>query len=210
MIMRINRRFLHEQLYQDMTKVLDKRILVLGCGAIGSNLVISLARRGFSRFILVDHDRIEEHNISTQTWTGYDLDRMKVHVLAGQIATIGAECSTHHKTVTKPKQINPFDSDIIVDTFDNSASRAVAQELGGAYSVLHVGMSGENTAEVTWAEHYTVPPDVELADPCAYPLSRTLIELTVVAASEAIMRFLLTGEKLEFFVNANRLSIDVV
>ena len=205
----INRRFLHEHLEHNLTSILDKRIVILGCGAIGSNLAISLARRGFKRFVLVDNDRIDEHNISTQPWTEYEIGKMKTHILADILSSIGAFSSIYSKRVTKLGQIIRLIefSDLVVDVFDNSASRQIAQELSKDYPVLHAGMSADKTAEITWAERYTVPPNVELADPCNYPLSRTLVELTVVATSEAVLEFLLKGTKVDYLVRAGNLSI---
>lgn len=205
----IDRRFLHEHLEHDLTSILDKRIVILGCGAIGSNLAVSLARRGFKRFVLIDNDRIAEHNISTQPWTEYELGKLKVHVLSDILSSIGAFSSIYFKRVNKLGQVIRLIefSDLVIDTFDNSASRQIAQELSKDYPVLHAGMSADKTAEITWAEGYTVPSDVELADPCNYPLSRTLIELTVIAASEAILDFLLNGKKADYVVRAGNLSI---
>lgn len=211
----IDRRFLHEHLEHNLTSILDKRIAILGCGAIGSNLAISLARRGFRQFRLVDNDRIDEHNISTQPWSEQDLGSLKVHTLTNYLLLI-AGLSEHayitgwSKRITSKGQLLSWissDTNLIVDTFDNSASRQIAQELSRNYPVLHAGMSADKTAEITWAERYTVPPDVELADPCNYPLSRTLVELTVIAASEAILDFLLNGKKADYLVWAGNLSI---
>lgn len=208
----IDIRFLHEQLAHDLTPVLDKGIAILGCGAIGANLAISLARRGFCKFYLIDDSRIEEHNISTQPWSTPDLSRMKVAPLARQLLWISeAYTNTYYKRVTKSQQLTSFlpaSTAVIVDSFDNSASRKIAQDLSRHWPVLHVGMSAENTAEVTWDENYTVPPDVELADPCAYSLSRSLVELTVIAAAEALMQLLISGKKTDYLIRGKELCIQ--
>lgn len=204
----IDRRFLHEQLASDYSQVWDRPMVMLGCGAIGANLAISLARRGFRRFYLVDSDKVDEHNISTQPWELPELGRMKVHMLASKIYLINnSQAMPRLRYVRSANQLIGWipEKAVLVDSFDNSSSRAIAQELGKQWPVLHVGMSAENTAEITWAEHYSVPKDVPLADPCNYPLSRTLIELTVVAAAEALITFLTTGARECFFINANTL-----
>lgn len=207
-------RFLHEQLAQNLSQILGKRIMVLGCGAIGANLAISLARRGFKYFYLVDDDKIEEYNISTQPWTEQDLGKLKVSILGDYLySTCQAEALTYSKRITYAKQLIswlPAAPHLIVDSFDNSKARRIAQELSASYPVLHAGMSIENTAEVTWAENYTIPQDIKLLDPCNYPLSRTLIELTVIASAESIIRFLLTGEKIYYLIDARKLRIHEV
>ena len=202
----MDRRFLHETLAHDLDKIIDKKIAILGCGALGANLAISLARRGFNNFWLVDYDKIDEHNLSTQPWSMQDLGRNKASTLGTMLYAM-----TRSIADISPRKFESskfFESDIYIDCFDNQASRKLAQRLA-PYPVLHVGMSNQNTGEVTWNERYTVPHDVKLEDPCNYPLARTLIELTVVAASEAIIEFLQTGEKYDSFVNANTLQIRV-
>jgi len=206
-------RFLHEQLSQDLSRVLDKNIVILGCGAIGANLAISLARRGFRKFWLVDDDRIERHNLSTQPWSEPDLKRLKVQVLSEQLFTkTGALGYPLAKRITSPKQIAGWvpDADILVDAFDNAAGRAIAQELSKKYPVVHLGMSTQGTAEVVWDRFYTLPPDVPLADPCNYPLSRTLIELTVAAGAQSVIQFLLTGRRRSYFIRADDLLIKEI
>lgn len=208
----IDLRFLHEQLATDLSQILDSNLVILGCGAIGANLAISLARRGFCKFWLADSDRIEEHNISTQPWNEFDIGKMKVHVLGATLGSIArAEANTYSKRIALEKQVASWvpEDAVIVDCFDNHEARAIAQSVSRSWPVLHVGMSREGTAEVTWAEGYTVPPDIPLADPCNYPLSRTLIELSVVAAAEAIIRFLLSGTKTDYYINDSQLRIEI-
>jgi molybdopterin-synthase adenylyltransferase len=205
----MDRRFLHETLYKNIDGILDKNIAILGCGAIGANLTISLARRGFKRFWLVDFDKIEEHNISTQPWSVQDLGRGKATTLATQIYMMTkVQADVYHNKLETAKLIQ---GDIMIDCFDNHTARKYAQGLSIAYRpVLHVGMSNQNTGEVTWDIRYVVPPDVQIEDPCNYPLSRTLIELIVIAASESIMTFFLKGKKEDYFINANNLGIKKI
>lgn len=209
----IDRRFLHETLHRDLNQVLDKRIAILGCGAIGANLAISLARRGFRNFALFDNDRIQEYNISTQPWDDFSIGELKVTVLAEKILSINidAGASLVFIRVDSEKRLRSKltpEVDLLVDCFDNSESRAIAQSVADTWPVLHAGMSEQNTAEVTWADNYKVPHDVPLEDPCNYPLSRTLIELTVTAAAESISRFLLEDVRKDYFIHATSLSIS--
>jgi len=215
-MMMINRKFLHETLHDNIDKIIKKHLGILGCGALGANLAISLARRGFSEFWLVDYDKIEDHNISTQPWHKEDLGRRKVDTLATELYRINqVQALTDWKGIASTSDIlNRKDLgwthniDLFIDCFDNSKARQAAQGLYPKHHVLHVGMSNQNTGEVTWDYAYTIPPDITLDDPCNYPLSRTLIELTVVVSSEAIIAFLKTGSKFNYFINANNLKIE--
>ena len=204
----MDRRFLHETLYQNIDKIINRRISILGCGALGANLAISLARRGFNNFWLADFDKIEEHNFSTQPWRTQDLGKNKAMILAFELFMMTkARAEVYQRKIETNKIL--CDSNIWIDCFDNHSARQTAQDIFkiAQMPVLHVGLSNQNTGEVTWDIRYTVPPDVKINDPCNYPLSRTAIELTVVAASEATINFLLNNKRHDYFINANTLEI---
>ena len=84
---------------------------------------------------------------------------------------------------------------LVIDAFDNSASRQLVQETCRALSLpcLHVGLYADY-AEVVWDEAYRVPADAA-GDVCDYPLARNLVLLAVAVASEAVVRFVLDGER---------------
>ena len=214
-------KFLHENLYHDISKFTDEHIIILGCGAIGANLAISLARRGFKSFFLFDYDKISEHNFSTQPWGKQNLGRSKAETLALSLLSMtGADAGISYKKVESASDIAKalgrlkYQPDVCVDCFDNNAARTIACSLPAVPhftgSVVHVGMSNQNTGEVTWNANYTIPPDVKLADPCNYPMSRTLVELTVTAASEAVIEFLTTEKEQDYLINANLLKIEKI
>jgi hypothetical protein len=211
----MDRRFLHEQLYnKDIARAKSSRIVICGCGALGANLAVSLARRGFSRFCLIDYDRIEEHNISTQPWTEFQIGQRKAEELAQHLFTIGdVQSSVYSSRITELPILEKLTSgsSVVVDTFDNHTARELTSKISSV-PVLHAGMSRENTGEVTWNERYTVPHDIVEpgGDPCNYPLARTLIELTVVATSEAIMRYIMTGERSDYRIHGNTLAITKI
>jgi hypothetical protein len=209
----VDRRFLHETLHHNIDRVLDKQITILGCGAIGANLAISLVRRGFKNFWLVDFDKIEEHNLSTQPWLMQDLGRNKASTLGSilyMIARVQGDIFPREFSYRKNAYTNDMlSSDLFIDCFDNHDSRKQAQDLHDLRkNVVHVGMSNQNTGEVVWDVRYKVPPDIKLDDPCNYPLSRTLIELTVVAASEAVLGYFLSNARKDYFIHADSLRVS--
>ncbi|HEY9626933.1 MAG TPA: ThiF family adenylyltransferase [Coleofasciculaceae cyanobacterium] len=61
--------FFHEQLYRTdavMAKLKEFPVTICGAGALGANLAENLARAGFDKLKVIDCDRIEERNLSTQ------------------------------------------------------------------------------------------------------------------------------------------------
>jgi molybdopterin/thiamine biosynthesis adenylyltransferase len=87
------------------------------------------------------------------------------------------------------------DSDLAIDTFDNSASRQLVQQATRALKIpcLQVGLNADY-GEAIWDERYRVPRDVA-GDVCDYPLARNLVMMTVAAASEIILRFFDSGAR---------------
>ena len=62
-------KFHHENLYRGegaLAKLAALRVALCGAGAVGSNLADNLARQGVASLRVIDHDRVEEHNVSTQ------------------------------------------------------------------------------------------------------------------------------------------------
>jgi hypothetical protein len=210
----IDRRFLHEHLHEDITSIIGKKLVIFGCGAIGANLSISLVRRGFKSFYLFDGDKIKEHNLSTQPWTFADIYKMKTASLSAILYSISRiEAQTYPKVLKGPSEAerifeaNKFLPDLIIDCFDSNYSRHIAQCIYPDYEVLHVGLSKENTGEIHWAKDYVIPKDIKLDDPCNYPLSRTIIDMTVTMVFESIKIFLQSNKQKGFFINANNFTI---
>lgn len=178
---------------KDLTKKLGRLVTVCGCGAIGSNLIENLARQGFSRIRAIDMDRVETHNINTQTFTDKDVGALKVTAVQRHVfEAVGVEIEAFSKELaqsTAKKFLK--NSDLVVDGFDNTKSRLLVQEECRARNIpcLHAGLHAEY-GEVAWDGVYTVPQDND-EDVCDYPLARNLIMLTVGMACEEIVDFFL-------------------
>src|SRR5262249_13808156 len=178
-----------EQLYRGgdaLAKLAGLRVTLCGAGALGSHLADNLVRQGIRELRVIDKDRVEEHNVSTQLYGEADIGAWKVEVLRNRLfRTAGVEMEPVNKELTAKNARSLLkDGGLVVDTFDNSASRGLVQEHCRALGLtcLHVGLHADY-AEVIWDEHYRVPPDVA-GDVCDYPLARNLILLAVAVGSE--------------------------
>lgn len=64
----------------------NKRILIVGAGGIGNNVILLLSRMGFNDFILVDKDKIELSNLSRQfLFNKNDIGKLKIDILKREI-----------------------------------------------------------------------------------------------------------------------------
>ncbi|MGH7407411.1 MAG: ThiF family adenylyltransferase [Candidatus Methylomirabilales bacterium] len=61
---------------------LDVPVTVVGCGGIGSFVVLALAKMGCRALAAYDDDRVEPHNIPNQAYRLSDVGRLKVEALA--------------------------------------------------------------------------------------------------------------------------------
>src|SRR5437870_5787903 len=80
--------YYHEQLYRSpdlMARVREMAVTVCGAGALGANIVESLARQGFGRLRVIDRDRIEERNLSTQPYYRSDIGAFKAKILGNTL-----------------------------------------------------------------------------------------------------------------------------
>jgi molybdopterin/thiamine biosynthesis adenylyltransferase len=160
-------------------------------------LADNLARQGFTSLKVIDRDRVEEHNVSTQIYGEADVGAWKVEVLRNRLfRAVGVEIEAVNKELSERNAKSLLkDAGIVLDTFDNSASRRLVQEQCRSLKLpcLHVGLYADY-CEIIWDEHYRVPGDVG-GDVCDYPLARNLVLLAVAVASETLLQFVLKGER---------------
>lgn len=205
-------KFHHEQIFRG-TEVLAKlatlRVVLCGAGAVGSHLADNLARHGVTALRAIDHDRVEEHNVSTQLYGEAEVGAFKVEALRNRLfRATGAEVEAVRKELIGGNaRVLLKERDLVVDAFDNSASRRLVQEHCRAAGVpcLHVGLAADY-GEVIWDERYRVPSDVG-PDACDYPLARNLVLMTVAVASECIVRFAGNGARLDWSVTLGDFAV---
>jgi molybdopterin/thiamine biosynthesis adenylyltransferase len=198
-------KFHHEEIFRgadSLARLSALRLTLCGAGALGSHLADNLARQGFGSLRVIDRDRVEEHNVSTQLYGESDVGGWKVEVLRNRIFRVtGVEIDTVAKELTDRNAKGLFkDAGLVIDTFDNSASRQLVQDQCRALGLacLHIGLHTDY-GEVIWDEHYRVPRDVA-GDVCDYPLARNLVLFTVAIASEVLVHFALAGSRQDWSV----------
>lgn len=208
--------FHHEALYRGkeaLARLSQARLVVCGAGAVGSNLVDNLARQGFRSIRVIDDDRVESHNVGTQTYGAGDVGAFKAEVLQADVfRAVGVEIEAERKRLTEKNADKLLEgADVVVDGFDNTASRRLVTEScrKSGTACLHVGISADY-AEVLWNEGYRVPREgAGGVDVCDYPLARNLTQFAVALASEALVRYVLTGHRQNTSFTLNDLRINI-
>lgn len=105
----------------------ERKVAVVGLGSGGSQVVIELAKAGVGKFILVDFDRIELHNIVRHVCGLSDLGRLKTNVMRDRILDKNpfAEVEIYNTNINNLEDARKIltGSDIIIAATDNIRSR---------------------------------------------------------------------------------------
>lgn len=185
------------------------RVVLCGAGAVGSNLAHQLARQGFARLAVIDRDRVEASNLSTQTYRKADLGAQKAVALRNDVYRIaGIELEAQPVDLTEKNAAKLLaDAAVIVDGFDNAASRALVSRTARALNLpcLHVGLAADY-AEVLWEPVWTCPSGAG-EDICDYPMARNLIGLATCVAAEVLVRFLDSGATASYTITHADLAV---
>jgi molybdopterin/thiamine biosynthesis adenylyltransferase len=204
--------YYHEQLYRTpelMARLRGFPVTVCGAGALGANITENLARAGLARLKVIDRDRIEERNLSTQPYYRSDIGAFKAKILANTLyRALGVAvegCAQELTAANAGKLLGG--SALVVDTFDNSVSRQAVKDAcaGAGLPCLHAGLAADY-AEVIWNDLYRVPSPAN-DDVCDYPLARNLVMLAVAVTCEVVIGFAASGEERSFTVTLGDLAV---
>ena len=98
---------------------LDVPITVVGCGGIGSFVVLALGKMGCRALAVYDDDRVEAHNIPNQAYRLADVGRLKVEALADLVRDVaGASLEIRAERVRKQRL-----QGVVVTAVDTMAAR---------------------------------------------------------------------------------------
>ena len=103
------------------------RVLIAGCGALGTNSAEILTRAGVGRILLVDFDRVEQSNLQRQVlMREEDIGQPKAQAVAEALKGVNSDIEvSYENTRITPKNVERLiaDVDLVIDGFDNHPSR---------------------------------------------------------------------------------------
>ena len=113
-------RFSGTEWYNEIQK---QKVLIAGCGGIGSNLAFQVARMHPAALFLYDNDVVERANMSGQLFSHNDVGKSKVDAVADRINTF---TTTEHVYAISDRFTTTSDSaDIMMSGFDNMEARQI-------------------------------------------------------------------------------------
>lgn len=130
----------------ETSKMLDKSVIISGCGSVGSLVALELARSGVGKFLLIDNDIFEYHNICRHQCGVIDVGKYKVDAIEEKILNINpkAQVVKQYKILERvPKAI--FDNfinknTIIIGCADNRAGDLYANKLSYLYNIPFISI----------------------------------------------------------------------
>lgn len=204
--------FFHEEIYRSaalMAKLQTYPITICGAGAVGANLTENLARCGLAKLKVIDLDRIEDRNLSTQPYYKSDVGAYKAKIITNSLyRALGVAVDGVTKELTPencPQLLSK--TNLVIEAFDNSGSRLAVTNYcqNQQLPCLHVGLDADY-AEIIWNEIYRVPSPSR-DDVCDYPLARNLVMMGVAIATEVIISYIATGEQKSYTITLKDFAV---
>ena len=177
-------------------------VKIIGLGNIGSQTAVALARLGISYFDLYDHDKVEAHNLSSQSFDTTHLGNYKVIAAADQIQKINPDANAM-ASITK---YDGFETGgIIIIAVDSMKERqkicANMQKLKVPFPKLLIdGRMGGPQLEVYTLSSYKEWEDTFCDNPSTDPCGARYICYTSMVIGSFIanqVKRFLKGEKLK-------------
>ena len=203
-------------------KLCSSFAVIIGCGALGCNIAVLLARAGVGKLRIIDRDFVEEHNLHRQVlFNEEDVKQQIPKAIAAQRALIKANSTINIEGVVSDvnsMNIESFcrDADVILDGLDNLETRYLVNDVAMKHRIpwVYGGALGANGMTMTIIPGKTaclrcVTPSVpERAD------TPTCESAGVVNTAPAVLGALQANEALKILVgtgelNASLLMIDL-
>jgi len=144
--------------HQDLhirSKLSNRIVGIAGCGGLGSNCAVALARVGVGKLIVADYDRVEESNLNRQYFFRDQIGIPKVEALKENIRRIdpGITVETHNLMLDSNNIAQIFNKcEIVVEAFDKAEMKqmlieTIIEKMPEKYLVCGSGLAGWGQSE---------------------------------------------------------------
>ena len=123
-------------------KIQNSKVLVVGCGGLGSPVIDLLSRAGIGKIGIMDHDKVTISNLHRQVmFTSDDVGKYKVNILKKKINKINKKVNVKtYKVKAEDKNLDGQEHQwsFFSGTFDFSDDGARATLFGIQLSLIHI------------------------------------------------------------------------
>lgn len=142
----------YQDIYSRNSGILESNLLfkktaiIIGCGSVGSQVALELARSGVGGFVLIDSDILEYHNLCRHQCGIDDVGRYKVDALKGRIRNICRDISvsvfrsSFEMLSTKHLDRICGSDSIIIGCGDSRASDKYANMIASGYGIPFISI----------------------------------------------------------------------
>jgi sulfur carrier protein ThiS adenylyltransferase len=132
------------------SRLKDKVVGIAGCGGLGSNCAVALARVGVGKLIVADFDKIDISNLNRQYFFTDQVGQAKVIALKENIHKIDPSIKVETHEIQLNEENIPLiykDCDVIVEAFDRADMKqmiveTVLEKIPDRYLVCGSGLAG--------------------------------------------------------------------
>lgn len=200
------------------TKLLKSKVLICGCGGLGSTVIMNLAGSGVGTIGLIDDDVVEVSNLNRQ-FIHKNIGEDKVTSAKKRILEYNPEITVNTYKIRLDQnnyQSIVKDYDIIIDCFDSYKSKILLNDIAveTGKTLIHGGVT-EYFGQVTVIKPSTpclrcIFSDIDLEKEVPKGiLSPVVSTVASIQSMEAVKQILNTGEPLEgLLLTYNALTND--
>lgn len=158
--------FLHEMIPMQFELIKErlrfKTVGIAGCGGLGSNCAVALARTGVGKLIIADFDVIDASNLNRQYYFADQIGMKKVDALTDNIHQINSEVHIvpiDEMLTAESIALNFSECDVIVEAFDKAEMKQMIIEAVEKYFphiplVSAMGIAGYGNINAMKVEQY--------------------------------------------------------
>ena len=133
---------------EEMAKIGTSRVLVVGCGGLGGNIIEYLTRVGIGSLTVVDGDVFEESNLNRQILsTSENIGKKKALAAAERVKAIDPSVSVtpvcEFLTKENARELMA-DVDLVIDALDNASARLILEDAASeaGLAIVHGAICG--------------------------------------------------------------------
>lgn len=190
-----------------MTDPILPRVVVVGCGALGSHVALFL--RNEAHLVLVDGDKVEHKNVLSQYHTRSSVGLFKARALAAHLAFFGVKAEAVPRMLAEANVRallkNAALTALVVDCTDDAVARTLMHDYAeDDVPLLHAALAvgDQGYGQVTWdSPSYSPDAGVGGAPTCHAGENLPMAALVAAYAARAAQDFLRHGRRVGYAVS---------
>lgn len=188
----------------ELYRIQNTKVLIVGCGGLGSNVANILVRCGFVKFTLVDFDVVEVKNLNRQLFFISQCGVKKVEALKKNLHKVNPQVKVETLCMKVNSKnclniIKKVNADVVVEAVDDEKTKKLLFDIvlsSGGKIVCASGIAGYGDCErikISRGENYSIVGDMNTSVKEKKPLLPKVSAVASIQADE-VLRLVLKNE----------------